>query len=97
MTTIITVNLFVFVIVAGIGMFKGLDLKKWSSWLFALYGFVTAFLCGFLRQDDNGSLKLLVNWTGSLQLGALFAFAVMYAGAMNRWHRQRFAKASPDE
>ena len=97
MTTIIKVNLFVFVIVAGIAMFRGLDLKKWSSWLFALYGFATGFLCGFLRQDDTGSLELLVNWTGSLQLGVLFAFVVMYAGAMNRWHRHRFAKMSPDE
>jgi hypothetical protein len=97
MVTVINANLFVFVIVAGIAMFRGLDLKKWSSWLFALYGFLSGFLCGFLKQDDNGSFTLLVNWTGSLQLGALFAFVVMYAGAMSRWHRQRFAKMSPDE
>ena len=97
MATVIIADLFVFLIVAGIGMFRGLDLKRWSSWLFALYGFISGFLCGFLRQEEDGSLRLLVNWTLSLQGGALFAFAVMYAGAMNRWHRQRFGNMSSDE
>jgi hypothetical protein len=97
MATMIFTNLLLFAIVSFVGTFKGLDVRKWSSWSYALYGFVTGFLCGFLRQDEGGSLVLLVNWKGSLQLGALFAFAVMYAGAMNRWHRQRFEKMWPDE
>ena len=96
MTTIIFANFLVFIIISFIGAFKGLDLKKWSSWLYALYGFLSGFLLGFLRQDDNGDLKLLLNLTGSLELGSIFAFAVMYAGVMNRWHRQRFTKLPPE-
>ena len=92
MAIIIIINIFLFVIVSGIGTFKGLDLKKWSSWLYGLYGLISGFLVGFVQEGDNGSLKLAINLTGSLQLGALFAFAVMYVGAMNRWHRQRFMK-----
>jgi hypothetical protein len=82
METVLLVNLFVFVIVSGIGTFVGLDLKKWSSWLYGLYGFLTGFSTYFLRPDV----------VGSLQLGTIFAFLVMYAGAMNRWHRQRYEK-----
>lgn len=88
MATIIIANVFVFLIVYFMVTFKGLDLKKWSSWLYGLYGFLT----GFLSQDNTGDLRLAVNLAGSLQVGALFAFIVIYTGAMNRWHRQRFMK-----
>lgn len=92
MATIIIANVFVFLIVYFMVTFKGLDLKKWSSWLYGLYGFLTGFLVGFLSQDNTGDLRLAVNLAGSLQVGALFAFIVIYTGAMNRWHRQRFMK-----
>jgi hypothetical protein len=89
-------NFYIFLLVACFAIVQGLDLKKWSSWLFALYGFITGFLIGYLSQDDWNA-PLLVNWKSSLQLGALFAFVVMYAGTMNRWHRKRFENMSSDD
>lgn len=80
MTTIVFANLFIFITVSAIAIFIGLDLKKWSSWLFGIYGFISGFLLGFLRADTSGSLKL----------GLLMAFVVMYGGATSHWHRQRF-------
>jgi hypothetical protein len=91
MATIILVNFFAFLIVSSIGILKGLDLKKRSSWLYGLYGFVTGFLIGFLESDGAGNLRLATNWVLSLQGGALLAFIPMYGGAMTRWHRQRFS------
>ena len=91
-TTLIFGNLFVFLIVSAIATFRGLELRKRSSWLYGLYGFLSGFLIGFLRSDGAGGLQLDTNLTLSLQGGALFAFMVMYSGAMTRWHRQRFTK-----
>jgi len=80
MTTLIYANLFVYLIACGIGIFIGLDLKKWSSWLYGGYGFVSGFLVGLLKTDVYGGLGM----------GALFAFAVLYGGATSHWHRQRY-------
>jgi hypothetical protein len=82
METIVFVNNLVFVIVASISVFIGLDLKKWSNWLFGLYGFLSGFLFGFLR---TGMLL-------GIQVGVLFTFVVMYGGAMTRLNRQRYNK-----
>jgi hypothetical protein len=69
-----------YAIVMFIGVIRGLDLKKWSSWLYGIFGFLCGFLVGFLMFDVR---------TG-LEGGALSAFVVLYGGAMNYWHRQRF-------
>ena len=90
MATIILANIFVFLVVYVITIFIGLDLKKWSSWLYGIYGFLSGFLLGFLVFNDNGSLGLSMNLTGSLQVGAIFAFLIMYGGATTRWKKQRF-------
>jgi hypothetical protein len=71
METIITVNIFVFLIVGGICVFIGLDLKKWSSWLLGLYGFLTGSLVGLLSPGESLSLDV----------GALLAIAVRRNGA----------------
>ena len=92
MVTIISTNFLVFLIVLFICIFKGLDLKKWSSWLYGLYGFISGFLVGFLTSDGGGGYHLIPSVTGSLQIGALFAFVIMYGGATSHWHRKRFAK-----
>ena len=55
-------------------------MKKWSSWFYGAYGFFSGFLAGLYVADVRGGL----------QLGALIAFGVMYAGAMSRFHRMRF-------
>ena len=80
METMVIVILFPYLIVSGIGIFKGLDLGKWSSWLYGIYGFLSGLIIGFLTGNSGGGVEL----------GLLFAFGVMYGGAMVRLHRQRF-------
>jgi hypothetical protein len=87
MATIILANFFVFIIVSSIATFKGLDLKKRSSWVYGLYGFISGFLIGFLRADDSGGYHFVTNLTASFQAGLIFAFVVLFGGATNRWHR----------
>jgi hypothetical protein len=82
METIILINLILFLIVFSIRTFIGLDVRKWTSWLYGLYGFFSGFWCSFIREDAEMSSRLL--------LGALFAFAIMYIGAFVRVNRQRY-------
>jgi len=80
MPTIVNIIFVIYVVVCGIGIFIGLDLKKWKSWLYGLYGFVSGLLIGLSRADVSGGLTL----------GLLFTFVVLYGGATSHWHRQRF-------
>jgi hypothetical protein len=80
MKPIVIANFYIFLIVSFIGVFLGLNLKKWSSWLYGMYGLLTGFILGFSFY----SARL------GLELGAIFAVAVMYAGASVYWSRQRY-------
>lgn len=82
METIIVVNFFVFMLVGTICVFIGLDLKKWSSGLLGLYGFLTGSLVGLLSPGESLSLDV----------GALLAIAVLYVGAMVRRNKQIYTK-----
>ena len=82
----ILANAFVFVILAFVGIFVGLDPKKLFSWLLGLYGFLSGSLIGLLRA--GGSLDF--------QLGALLTIAVMFGSAFIYSHRQRYNKVSAD-
>lgn len=82
MTEIVNANFVVYLIVSGMAIFLGLDLRKWFSWLFGLYGFISGFLFGLLKSDNSGGFTM----------GILFAFVVIYGGAMSHWHRKRFKK-----
>ena len=80
MLILLTINFFIFLIVSCIGMFFGLNPRKWTSWLYGFYGFLTGFLFYFIRP----------NFIGSLQLGLMIAFAFMYTGIMVFRHRERY-------
>ena len=80
METIVVAVLVLYIAISTIGMIIGIDLKNWSSWLFGIYGFLSGFLIGFLLADVKAGLLG----------GLLFAFIVLYGGAMVRWQRQRF-------
>jgi predicted Co/Zn/Cd cation transporter (cation efflux family) len=82
MQTIISANILVFVLIAFISIVIGVNPKKWFIWLLGLYGFLSGSLVGFLRDDSSLDL----------QLGAIFAFAVMSSSAMIYVQRQRFSK-----
>jgi hypothetical protein len=92
MAIIILVNFFVFLGLSAIPIYKGLDLKKPSSWLFGAYGFLTGFLSGFLVFNNDNSVGLSLNLTASLQMGTVFAFLLLFSGAMTRWHRRRYER-----
>ena len=71
MSAILNVNFVIYLIVCGTAIFIGIELKKWHSWLFGLYGFISGLLFGLAKADVAGGLGL----------GVLFAFVVMYGGA----------------
>ena len=48
METIVYSKFFIFVIVAGIGIFVGLDLKKWAGWSYGIYGFLSGLFFGLV-------------------------------------------------
>jgi hypothetical protein len=81
MKTIILANLFVFVIVSGFVVFNGLDLKKWSSWLFGVYAFLSGLSINILYPTNAFT---------SLEAGAFFAFIVLCGGAITRWQKERY-------
>jgi 4-hydroxybenzoate polyprenyltransferase len=64
-------------------MYRGLDLKKWYSWLIGLYGFLVGFWLGIVWSDINNALMA----------GIIFAFAPLYQGAINHWRRDKDKKA----
>jgi len=82
MEMIIIGNFLLCILVGSICVFFGLDLKKWTSWLLGLYAFLSGSLIGLLRSGEPLSFEV----------GAIFAFAVMYTGAMTYRHRQRYTK-----
>ena len=84
METIIEINFFVFLVVGTICSLIGLDLKKWSSWLYGLYGFLTGFSVIFVSPEPNISSGLMV--------GTLSAFAVIFGGGMARRNKQLYTK-----
>jgi uncharacterized membrane protein HdeD (DUF308 family) len=88
---LVYISLLIFSLASLVGIVKGLDPKKWSSWLFGLLGFLVGFCIGFFREGANGNLIFEINIKGSLQLGAIFAFMIMFSGVVTRWQRQYYA------
>jgi len=80
-TVVIVASLIVFVVMGYAASLKGIDLRRWSSWL---YG-VISFLCGFvLIMGLNGNLM------DGLLAGAIFALLTLVNGVTTRWHKQRY-------
>ena len=77
---IVIANFYIFVLVSFVGTFLGLNPRKQTSWLYGIYGFLSGFFLGFLFYDARLGLEL----------GAIFAFAVMFGGACVYWGRQRY-------
>jgi len=86
MATIVFGNLFVFLVICCIVTFKGLDLKKRSNWWYGLYAFISGFMIGFLRSDDNGGYYIVTNLTASFQAGAAF-FIILVVSVTTSWQR----------
>src|SRR5512147_565865 len=94
MATIVLCNLFVFLVVCGLVTFKGLDLKKRSSWWYALYTFISGFMIGFLRSDDNSGYHVVTNLTASFQAGTVFLVILVGSAithSQKRWGEKHLA------
>jgi hypothetical protein len=92
MASVIIANTVLFAIIGSIWAARGIDLKKWSSWLLGLYAFLCGFLVGFVRSDGLGGYQVVMNLTASLQGGTIFAAAFMFVGVTSRWNRRRAEK-----
>jgi hypothetical protein len=86
MKTIVFVNFFVFLVICGIVLYRGLDFKKWSSGWYGLYAFISGFMLIFLISDDNGGPHVVTILTQGFLAGT--AFFVMLMGSVIT-HRQR--------
>jgi hypothetical protein len=80
METLAIVTLTITSIIGAIGIFIGINPKKLSGWLFGLSGFLCGFIFGFARAG------LILG----LQIGGLFAFAIMFGGIMVGSQRQHY-------
>ena len=80
-TVVIAIGLLAFLVAEAVASFKGLDLRRRSSWL---YG-VISFLGGIaLIMGLNGNL------IDGLKVGGLLAFMTLLGGAMRRRHKQKY-------
>lgn len=84
METLAIVTLIIYAIISGLGIFIGIDLKKGSGWLFGLFGFLCGFFFGFMRAG------IILG----LQIGAIFALAIMFGGVMVGSHRHHYKDAA---
>jgi len=82
METLIMIFFYIFVLIGGVSIVIGLDLKKWYSWIIGLYGFAIGFLMGLVWVDI----------TTAIMAGTLIAFLTLFSGAMSRWNRERWQK-----
>jgi hypothetical protein len=86
MKTIVFVNFFIFLVICGIVLYRGLDFKKRSSWWYGPYAFISGFMLSFLISDDNGGYQVVTILTQGFLAGT--AFFVMLMGSVIT-HRQR--------
>lgn len=77
------VSLSVFFVIGCIVSFQGLDLRKWSSWLYGIISFLCGLALGF---------SLSANLVESLKGGALFAILTLAGGAAMRRHKQKYSE-----
>lgn len=78
---VIVASLVAFFVMGFIVSFRGLDLRKRSSWLIGAF----SFLCGFAM-----GILLSGNRIEGLKVGTAFAFLILVGGATMRWHNQRY-------
>lgn len=83
MKTLLTLNIIVFAIVAGAEFIFGFDPKKWHTWLFGVYGFLS--ILGF-GLSETGRID------ESLMASSIVILALMFIGVTTRWSRERAKK-----
>lgn len=80
-TVVIVASLVALLAMGYVASFRGLDLRRRSSWVYGLI----SFLCGIaLIIGLNGNL------IDGLKAGAIFAFVTLFTGATMRRHKQKY-------
>ena len=77
----VAIGLIIFSVMAFFISFKGLDLKRWSSWLYSVICFFSGFLLGYSLTD---------NTIEGLKVGCIFAIVMLIGGAAMRRHKQKY-------
>jgi hypothetical protein len=80
-TVVIVSSLVPLFVIFFVVSFRGLDLRRWSSWL---YGAIS-FFCGVAV-----GLSLDANLVESIKAGGLLALMTLLGGATMRWHKLRY-------
>lgn len=79
MEALVLMNCIVSILVGGVVIFLGFDLRKVHNWLFLFYEFLSSFFLGFLYMGGV---------SGGLQLGAIFTLTFFLGGVVTRGQRQ---------
>jgi len=80
-TVVIVVSLVVLIWMGFVVSFQGLDLRKWSSWLYGVTGFLSGLVLGFVLSSS------LIE---GLKMGAISAFMILLGGVARRRHNQKY-------
>ncbi len=86
-TVVIVFSLVVFIWIVFVVSFQGLDLRKWSDWLYGIYGFLSGLALG---TAINGNL------IEGLNMGFIFAFMILFTGVTMRRHKQKYGGMAKD-
>ena len=78
---VIAFGLLIFLVMDAVASFKGLDLRRRSSWLYGVISLLGGIL---LIMGLNGNL------IDGLKVGGIFAFMTLLGGAMSRRHKQKY-------
>lgn len=80
-TFMIAVGVITFVVTETVACYKGLDLKRWPSWLYGVISFLAGLVLGFSLGSDVIEI---------LKLAGLFAVFTLLGGAVMRRHKQKY-------
>jgi hypothetical protein len=80
-TVVIAIGLLTFLVMEAVASIKGLDLRRWSSWLYGVISLFSGLVLG---------ISLGGNLIESLKLGGILAFLTLIGGVARRWHKQRY-------
>lgn len=80
MKTLASVAILIFLIVSFVMYRVGYNIKKWQTWAYAIYGFLTFLFAGLV-----GKTNLLETIIGSIVL----VLVVIFGSAMTKWSKDR--------
>ena len=80
-TVVIAIGLLTALVTVTSACIKGLDLRRWSSWVYGVISFLSGLVLG---------ISLSGNLIESLKMGGIFASMTLLGGVTMRRHRRRY-------